>query len=109
MQLPIKSLVIIALLIIPVVPNTLAQDIEAETPNPGLTYYYETDAPVVEVEADVVVYGGTSGGVIAAVQASRMGKSAVLVEFGRHVGGLTAGGLTATDGANKKSPGQPDG
>ena len=50
---------------------------------------------------DVVVYGGTSGGVVAAVQAARMGKSVVLIEPGQHVGGLTSGGLGATDIGNK--------
>ena len=46
---------------------------------------------------DVVVYGGTSGGVIAAVQAARMKASVLLIEPGRHLGGLTSGGLGATD------------
>lgn len=50
---------------------------------------------------DVVVYGGTSGGVAAAIQARRMGKSVVLVEPGKHLGGLTSGGLGATDIGNK--------
>jgi hypothetical protein len=73
----------------------------ATTPNPGLRYFYEAPAvPVVDVEADVIVYGGTSGGVVAAVQAARMGKSAALVVFGRHVGGVTSGGLTQTDGVD---------
>ena len=49
---------------------------------------------------DVVVYGATSGGVVAAVQAARMGKTAVLVEPGRHLGGLTSGGLGMTDSGN---------
>lgn len=48
-------------------------------------------------QADVCVYGGTSGGVVAAVQAARMGKRVVLVEPGRHLGGLTSGGLSAVD------------
>jgi hypothetical protein len=51
--------------------------------------------------ADVVVYGGTCGGVIAAAQAARLGKSVVLIEPGRHLGGLTSGGLGATDIGNK--------
>ncbi len=55
--------------------------------------------------ADVVVYGGTSGGVIAAVQAGRMGKQVVLVEPSKHVGGLTSGGLGATDYGRKESIG----
>jgi hypothetical protein len=46
---------------------------------------------------DVVIYGGTSGGVVAAVQAARMGKKAVIVESGQHLGGMTAGGLSWTD------------
>ena len=73
----------------------------AVTPNPGLHYYYTApEAPVKDVVADVVVYGGTSGGVVSAVQAARMGKSVVLVAFGRHLGGLTSGGLTTTDGVD---------
>jgi hypothetical protein len=50
---------------------------------------------------DVVVYGGTSSGVAAAVQAKRMGKSAIVVEPGKHLGGLTSGGLGMTDSGNK--------
>ena len=47
--------------------------------------------------ADVVVYGGTSGGVIAAVEAARLGKQVVLIEPGRHLGGMSGGGLGWTD------------
>jgi hypothetical protein len=49
------------------------------------------------VEADVCIYGGTPGGVIAAVQVARMGKRAVIVDPGRHLGGMTSGGLSAVD------------
>src|SRR5262249_44464877 len=56
-------------------------------------------------EFDVVVYGGTSGGVAAAVQAACMGKSVVLIEPGKHLGGLTSGGLGATDIGNKAAIG----
>jgi lysophospholipase L1-like esterase len=48
-------------------------------------------------EADICVYGGTSGGVIAAVQAARMGKSVILVSPTKHLGGLTSSGLGWTD------------
>ena len=48
-------------------------------------------------KADIVVYGGTSGGVMAAVQASRMGKSVILVVPSKRLGGLTASGLGQTD------------
>ena len=52
-------------------------------------------------EADVVVYGGTAAGVIAAVQAKRMGRSVLVVGPDRHLGGLTSGGLGYTDTGNK--------
>ena len=55
--------------------------------------------------ADVVVYGATSGGIAAAVQTARMGKSVILVEPGKHLGGLTSGGLGATDIGNKAAIG----
>jgi hypothetical protein len=42
---------------------------------------------------DVCVYGGTSGGVIAAVALSRLGRSVLLIEPSRHLGGMTSGGL----------------
>jgi len=50
---------------------------------------------------DVVVYGGTSGAVIAAVQAKAMGKSVVLVSPDKHLGGLSSGGLGFTDTGDK--------
>ena len=40
---------------------------------------------------DLVVYGGTSAGVIAAVQAQRMGKTVVIVGPDTHLGGLSSG------------------
>src|SRR5689334_23470890 len=55
--------------------------------------------------ADVCVYGGTAGGIAAAVQAARMGKSVWLVEPTQHLGGLSSGGLGATDIGNKAAIG----
>jgi hypothetical protein len=52
-------------------------------------------------EYDLVVYGGTSAGVIAAVQAKKMGKSAIIVGPDQHLGGLSSGGLGFTDTGNK--------
>ena len=49
---------------------------------------------------DVVVYGGSSGGVMAAVRAARMGKSVILIEPTNHLGGMTTSGLGFVD-ANK--------
>lgn len=50
---------------------------------------------------DLIIYGGTSAGVTAAIQASRMDRSVVLIEPGSHLGGLTTGGLGFTDSGNK--------
>jgi FAD dependent oxidoreductase len=50
---------------------------------------------------DICIYGGTSAGVIAAYSAKILGMSVILVEPGRHLGGLTAGGLGYTDIGNK--------
>ena len=53
---------------------------------------------------DVVVYGGTSAAIIAAVQARKMGKTVVVVSPDRHLGGLSSGGLGWTDsGEDRKS------
>jgi glycine/D-amino acid oxidase-like deaminating enzyme len=52
-------------------------------------------------EYDVVVYGGTSAGVIAAVQAKKLGKTVILVGPDKHLGGLSSGGLGFTDTGNK--------
>jgi hypothetical protein len=52
-------------------------------------------------EADVVVYGDASGGVTAAVQAARMGRSAILVSQYGHLGGLTSSGLGWSDIGNE--------
>ncbi len=48
-------------------------------------------------EADIVVYGGTSGGIIAAIQAAKSNRSVVLVSPTTHLGGLTTSGLGWTD------------
>ncbi|MBC7366580.1 MAG: FAD-dependent oxidoreductase [Undibacterium sp.] len=50
---------------------------------------------------DLVIYGGTAGAVAAAVQAKKMGKTAVIVSPDKHLGGLSAGGLGFTDTGDK--------
>jgi hypothetical protein len=57
------------------------------------------------IQSDICIYGGTVAGVASAVQAARMGKTAVIAEFGNHVGGMTSGGLGATDIGNKAAIG----
>ena len=53
------------------------------------------------IETDVCVFGATPGGIAAALQAARMGRSVVIAEPGRFIGGMTTGGLGATDIGNK--------
>ena len=58
----------------------------------------ETWAPLPKVsQVDICIYGATSAGITAAVEARRQGKSVLLVEPGPRIGGLTAGGLGMTD------------
>ena len=54
---------------------------------------------------DVVIYGATSSGIAASIQAKRMHKTVVLIEPGNRVGGLTTGGLGQTDIGNKAAIG----
>ncbi len=54
-------------------------------------------APSAPAAYDLVVYGGTAGGVIAAIAAANEGLSVLLLEPGRHVGGMVTGGLGRTD------------
>jgi len=86
---------------------TALNAVEPTTPNPGLHHYYKLPpaaAPITTV-VDVCVYGGTPGGIGAAIQARRMGKTSALAVFRRHVGGLTSSGLTAVDLGKKESIG----
>ena len=55
--------------------------------------------------SDICVYGGTSGGVTAAVAAARLGKNVALVCVNNHVGGMTSSGLGVTDVGNAASIG----
>lgn len=71
---------------------------------PFLLPFLAAASPAAE-RFDVVVYGGNAAGVAAAVQARRMGRTAVLLEPGRHLGGLTSGGLGNTDIGNKGAVG----
>jgi len=52
-------------------------------------------------EADIVIYGGTSAAIIAAVEVTHEGKSVIVVSPDKHSGGLSSGGLGYTDTGNK--------
>ena len=53
-------------------------------------------------EADIIIYGGTSAAITAAVQAKKLGKSVIVVSPDKHLGGLSSGGLGFTDTGNKE-------
>ena len=73
----------------------------------NLPVYYQPVSAVEaeEIECDILVYGGTPAGVTSAIQAARLGKKVVFLSFNQHVGGMTSGGLTATDLGRKESIG----
>lgn len=62
-----------------------------------LSVSFQNKAPTY----DLCIYGGTSAGVIAAYTAAKMGKRVIIIEPGKHLGGLSAGGLGYTDIGNK--------
>jgi hypothetical protein len=78
----------------------------AEAKAGGPCYYRPVKERKPELlNCEVAVYGGTPAGVAAAVEAARMGRKTVLLSFNRHVGGMTSGGLTATDLGRKEAIG----
>jgi hypothetical protein len=75
-------------------------------PTPNLRYYTapaESDSR--RIRTDGCVYGGTSGGIAAAVALKRLGHTVVVIETSAHLGGMTAGGLSLTDIGNKQAIG----
>lgn len=72
----------------------------------SLRYYFPATRSLdLTLDCDLCIYGGNSGGVIAALAAKRRGLTVALLEPSRHLGGLTAGGLGCTDIGNKHAIG----
>ena len=59
----------------------------------------------VPFRSAVIVYGGTSAAVTAAVEVAQSGKTVILVSPDTHLGGLTSSGLGFTDTGNKEAIG----
>ncbi|MEI7767077.1 MAG: FAD-dependent oxidoreductase [Phycisphaerae bacterium] len=74
---------------------------------PGLHYYRPVarQAKPETYTADVIIYGASSAGITAAMQVRNLGHTVIVVELGTHIGGLTSGGLGATDIGNKNAIG----
>src|SRR5215475_7015003 len=70
----------------------------------GFLFWLAMTMPSLEAAQnfDLVVYGGTSSGVITAVSAAREGAKVVLLVPGMHLGGMVSGGLGATDYGKKE-------
>ncbi len=58
-------------------------------------------AEPVNNQADIIIYGGTSAAITAAIQAKKSGKSVIVVSPDTHIGGLSSGGLGFTDTGDK--------
>ena len=58
-----------------------------------------------ELTCDVLIYGGTPGGIAAAVAAGRLGHSVVLTEYEDHIGGIVSNGLTNADIGKRQAVG----
>ncbi len=54
---------------------------------------------------DIVIYGGTPGGIASAIAAARMGSEVTLVEYHDHIGGMTTSGLGKSDIENREKIG----
>lgn len=69
------------------------------------SYFQPAPRGEENLSVDLCVYGATSGGIIAAIEAAERGLSVALLHPGRHIGGLTTGGLGMTDIGNKHAVG----
>lgn len=89
--------------------RNLKPDFMKETINTLFIFMFNfgilVNAQDIQREFDIVIYGGTSAGIAAAIQSSRMGKSVIIIEPSRRIGGLTTGGLGQTDIGNKQAIG----
>ncbi len=67
--------------------------------------HLSTAADSEAVTRDVIVYGGTPAGVMAAIAAARQGHTVALIDINAHVGGVVSGGLVSSDMGDRKTVG----
>jgi hypothetical protein len=95
----------IAMIAIAFIAN-MNRSLADESSENKLFYYRPTEAgKAMTTACDVAIYGGTPAGVTAAIQAASSGQKVILISHNQHVGGMTSGGLTATDVGEKSSIG----
>ena len=88
----------------PATPFSTLTTMPQSVPSPHY-YFPPAEKRPLALDCDVCIYGGNSGGIIAAIAAKRRGLRAALLEPGQHLGGLTTGGLGCTDIGNKQAIG----
>ena len=49
------------------------------------------------MQTDIAIFGGTPGGIAAAIAAARLGRSVILIEPQTHIGGMSTSGLGKSD------------
>lgn len=78
---------------------TLGSGVIATVGLPAFAHIHKNKEEIYN--ADIIVYGGTSAAVMAAVKAKQLGKNVLVISPDKHLGGLTSGGLGFTDTGNK--------
>src|SRR6266446_3521598 len=63
------------------------------------------EPPEQTLKAEVIIYGGTPSGIMAAIAAARQGHTVALIDINNHVGGVVSGGLVSTDIGDRKTVG----
>ena len=87
-------------------PRVLGQgDAFDAYPSPGFPHRNRSPREAPDRDRDVVIYGGTSAAVVAAIRAALLGADVVIVSPDKHLGGLTSGGLGYTDSGNTRAIG----
>jgi FAD-dependent oxidoreductase family protein len=71
----------------------------------SLLFLVSTTYAEEPIHREVIVYGGTPAGIMAAIAAARQGHDVALVEMNAHVGGMVSGGLVATDTGDRATVG----
>lgn len=72
---------------------------------PAVAAQMPQEQAATSARADIVIYGCTSGGVVAAIEARRLGRSVLLVCTGDYLGGMTTNGLGWSDTGNHRAIG----
>ena len=106
-RLPFFIMLILSVILVIIFQGSgsLSHNLQTGLPEPlDSTASVPGDNPILESQAvysyDVVIYGSTPSGVMAAMAASREGLKVAIVESGNHIGGMIAGGLCKSDVGN---------